>query len=70
MCASDPYDEQYTLIIEIDTVKHLREYIKTITSVPNPRLFFISKSGRFEIKDDDFFTDVIFDHHIINILIQ
>lgn len=70
MCASDPFDEQYSVVVEIDTITHLREYIKTIISAPNPRLFFISKNGRFEIKDDDFFTDIVFDHHIINILVQ
>lgn len=75
MCASDPYEEQYSVIISIpngdnkDTYNNILYHVKQIVGVPNPRLFFISKNFRIELKED-FFQNLNLEIGIINIMIE
>jgi len=83
LCASDPYDEQYSVIISIhnetynthndndthNTYNDILYHVKQIVGVPNPRLFLMSKNGRIEVKSDFFQNFDILDG-IINIMIE
>jgi len=80
LCASDPYEEQYSVIISIhndthnenethNTYNDILYHVKQIVGVPNPRLFLMSKNGRIELKSDFFQNFDILDG-IINIMIE